>query len=167
MGTLSKSLASCGGYVAGSSALVTYLRYTLPGFIYSAGITPPNTVAALTALRVMRAEPVRLARLRERAELFLRRAREAGVDTGSSAATPIIPCIVGDSARCVLLANALFDRGISVNPILYPAVEERLARLRFFITSEHTPDQIEQTVKTLASELEGLRTAAPQPAGAQ
>jgi 7-keto-8-aminopelargonate synthetase-like enzyme len=67
----------------------------------------------------------------------------------------------------VLLANALFDRGISVNPILYPAVEEQLARLRFFITSEHTPDQIEQTVKILASELEGLRTTAPQPAGAQ
>ncbi|WP_250279551.1 type I polyketide synthase [Frankia sp. Cppng1_Ct_nod] len=156
MGTLSKSLASCGGYLAGSGALVDYLRYTLPGFIYSAGLTPPNTAAALTALRVMRAEPDRLTRLRQRSAEFLRLAREAGVNTGTSAGTPVIPCIVGDSLRCVHLANTLFERGISVNPILYPAVEERLSRLRFFITGEHTSEQIERTVQLLADELDTL-----------
>ncbi|AEH07970.1 MULTISPECIES: type I polyketide synthase [Protofrankia] len=153
MGTLSKSLASCGGYVAGRRALVGYLRYTLPGFVYSAGLTPPNTAAALAALRVMRGEPARLARLRDNSALFLRLAREAGLNTGTSAGTPIIPCIVGDSIRSVQLANTLFERGISVNPIMYPAVEERLSRLRFFITSEHTPEQIAWTVETLAGEL--------------
>ncbi len=159
MGTLSKSLASCGGYIAGNRTLVDYLRYTLPGFIYSAGLTPPNTAAALAALRVMRAEPGRLARLRDNSNLFLRLAHEAGVHTGTSAGTPVIPCIVGDSMRSVYLANTLFERGISVNPIMYPAVEERLSRLRFFITSEHTPEQIEWTVGILANELNTLASS--------
>ena len=78
-GTLSKSLASCGGYVAGSAALIQYLKYTTPGFIFSAGMTPPNAAAALAALRQMKAEPEALATLRRNSELFLR-ARERGRD---------------------------------------------------------------------------------------
>jgi len=152
-GTLSKSMASCGGYVAGRHELIEYLRYTLPGFIFSAGMTPPNAAAALAALRVMKAEPERLRRLHERAGLFFRLARDAGVNVGTSAGTPVVPCITGDSLRALSLADALFRRGISVNPILYPAVEEPLARLRFFVTAEHTSEQIERAVDALAEEL--------------
>ena len=65
----------------------------------------------------------------------------------------MVPCIVGDSALCLALAHALDDRGISVNPIMYPGVPEELARLRFFITSEHTAEQITYAVGVLAEEL--------------
>ncbi|MEU9477444.1 aminotransferase class I/II-fold pyridoxal phosphate-dependent enzyme [Streptomyces sp. NPDC048191] len=153
MGTLSKSLAGCGGYVAANRAVVDYLRYTAPGFVYSAGMTPANAAASLAALRLMRAEPERLAGLRENAALFVRLARGSGVETGSSGGTPIVPCVVGDSARTLRLARALFEQGVSVNPILHPAVPEELARLRFFVTCEHTPEQIRYTVAALAGQL--------------
>jgi 8-amino-7-oxononanoate synthase len=152
-GTLSKSLASCGGYVAGSRELIQYLKYTTPGFIFSAGMTPANAAAALAALRQMRAEPDALVALQRNAELFLELARAAGVDTGESAGTPIIPCIVGDSLKTLKLSAALLRRGINVNPILYPAVPEELARLRFFVTSCHSEEQIREAVQALAEEL--------------
>ncbi|MET9960721.1 aminotransferase class I/II-fold pyridoxal phosphate-dependent enzyme [Streptomyces sp. NPDC006326] len=159
-GTLSKALASCGGYVAGSRSVVDYLHYTVPGFVYSAGMTPADTAASLAALRLLRAEPQRVARLSENAALFARLAREAGIDTGDSHDTPIVPCIVGDSMKTLQLAQALFQQGISINPILYPAVPEELARLRFFITGDHTPDQIRRTVTVLEQELRHLTLAA-------
>ncbi|MEV7559104.1 aminotransferase class I/II-fold pyridoxal phosphate-dependent enzyme [Streptomyces sp. NPDC089795] len=158
-GTLSKALASCGGYVAGSRPVVEYLRYTVPGFVYSAGMTPADTAASLTALRMLRAEPQRVARLSENAALFVHLAREAGIDTGDSHDTPVVPCIVGDSLKTLRLAEALFGQGISVNPILHPAVPEELARLRFFITYDHTPAQIRRTVAALTRELPLLDTA--------
>ncbi|MFE4961083.1 aminotransferase class I/II-fold pyridoxal phosphate-dependent enzyme [Streptomyces sp. NPDC056653] len=153
MGTLSKSLASCGGYVAGRHELIEHFRYTLPGFIYSAGLTPPNTAASLAALQVIQEEPERLDRLHQRSALFLRLSAAAGIDVGTSEGTPVVPCITGDSEKALKLADRLYQRGISANPILHPAVEERLARLRFFVTSEHTEEQIEYTVKVMAEEL--------------
>ncbi|MET8976488.1 aminotransferase class I/II-fold pyridoxal phosphate-dependent enzyme [Streptomyces sp. NPDC004539] len=156
MGTLSKSLASCGGYVAGRHELIEHFRYTLPGFVFSAGLPPASTAAALTALRLMREEPERVTRLHDNAALFLKLAAEAGVDVGTSSGTPIVPAITGDSAKALLLADRLYARGVSANPILHPAVEERLARLRFFITSEHTEAQITTSVQILAEELTAL-----------
>ncbi|MFG1783790.1 type I polyketide synthase [Rhodococcus oryzae] len=152
-GTMSKALAGCGGYVAGSRALIQYLKYTTPGFIYSVGMTPSNAAASLAALRQMRTEPELFERLHRHSRLFLTQAVEAGLDTGDSCDTPIIPCIVGDSIKTLKLSNALLTRGINVNPILYPAVPEDQARLRFFVTSCHTDDQIRYTVKTTAEEL--------------
>lgn len=164
-GTLSKALASCGGYVAGSRTVVEYLRYTVPGFVYSAGMTPADTAASLAALRLLRTEPERVTRLAYNASLFVRLAREAGIDVGDSHDTPVVPCIVGDSLKTMKLAEALFRQGISVNPILYPAVPEEMARLRFFVTCDHTPDQIRQAVTALERELRQLdaeaATAAP------
>ena len=75
MGTLSKTLASCGGYIAGEHALVEYLKYSAPGFLYSVGMPPPAAAAALAALRVMRAEPERVACLQARGRRFLELAR--------------------------------------------------------------------------------------------
>lgn len=156
MGTLSKSLASCGGYVAGRHELIEHFRYTLPGFVFSAGLPPASTAAALTALRLIRDEPERIARLHDNAALFLRLAAEAGVDVGTSEGTPVVPAITGDSQKALHLADRLYARGISANPILHPAVEERLARLRFFITSEHTEEQITTAVRVLGEELAAL-----------
>ncbi|MFE7745047.1 aminotransferase class I/II-fold pyridoxal phosphate-dependent enzyme [Nocardia sp. NPDC057455] len=152
-GTTSKALAGCGGYVAGSAELIRYLKYTTPGFVYSVGMTPMNAAASAEAIRQLRSEGEPLERLRRNSRLFLRLAREAGVDTGDSHDTPIVPCIVGDSAKTLKLSNALLRRGINVNPILYPAVPEHLSRLRFFLTACHTDDQIRETIKILAEEL--------------
>src|SRR5262249_41370150 len=82
MGTLSKSLASCGGYIAGSRALVELLKYTNPGFVYSVGISPPNAAAALAALRELSARPKLVATVQARSKLFLELCRARGIDTG-------------------------------------------------------------------------------------
>ena len=156
MGTLSKSLASCGGYIAGSAELVEYLKYTAPGFVYSVGMSPPNAAAALAALTVLQREPQRVARLRELAALFLNMAREHGLDTGSAGGTPVVPVIVGSSVKSLRLARALFDRGINVHPIMHPAVAEDSARLRFFITTNHSQEQIRAAVLAMADELARL-----------
>ena len=160
MGTLSKTLASCGGYIAGRRTLVEYLRYTVPGFLYSVGISPCGAAAALAALRQMQAEPDRIKTLQARAALFLRLARESGLDTGNSGGTAVVPVIVGDSLLSIALSNALLARGINVQPILAPAVSEETARLRFFITSMHSEAQIRQCVSAVAEELQRLKRAA-------
>jgi 8-amino-7-oxononanoate synthase len=153
MGTLSKSCAGCGGYIAGSKALVKYLKYTAPGFVYSVGISPPNAAASLAALRLLKAEPERVQRLHERAKLFLDLAKAAGMNTGLSEGSPIIPLILGDSLKAVQLSQNLFQRGINVPFMIYPSVPKDKARLRFFLTSSHTPGQIELTIAILKEEL--------------
>lgn len=152
-GTMSKALAGCGGYVAGSAELIRFLKYTTPGFVYSVGMTPMNAAASTAAIRRLRTDRAPLQRLRRNAELFLTLAKAAGIDTGDSHDTPIIPCIVGDSLKTLKLSAALLRRGINVNPILYPAVPEDLARLRFFVTACHSEQQIREAVAILAEEL--------------
>jgi 8-amino-7-oxononanoate synthase len=157
MGTLSKSFASCGGYVCGTKQLVQFLKYTAGGFVYSVGISPANTAAALEALRQLKAHPEKVARLHERASLFLRLAKEKGIDTGFSQESAVIPAILGNSLHALSVSDALKHRGINVQPILYPAVEETAARLRFFCTATHTEQQIRETVQVLAEEIARAR----------
>jgi 8-amino-7-oxononanoate synthase len=156
MGTLSKSFGSCGGFIAGKRSLVEYLKYTAPGFVFSVGLSPPNAAAALASLRLLQKEPQRVHRLHERAALFLRLAKERGFDTGASHDSPVVPIIVGNSLHCMFLSQALFRRGINVQPIVYPAVEERAARLRFFLTSRHTEEQIRYTIDVMTEEIDKL-----------
>ncbi|MFD3327366.1 aminotransferase class I/II-fold pyridoxal phosphate-dependent enzyme [Streptomyces sp. NPDC058701] len=153
MGTLSKSFASCGGYLGGSVRMVRWLRHTLPGFVYSVGLTPANAAAALAATELITGEPHRVRALRRNSALFLGLASAAGLSTGSSAETPIVPCILGDSARTLRVAGRLFDRGVIADPIFHPAVEEGMSRLRFFVTSEHGEDDIRRAVSILAEEV--------------
>lgn len=153
MGTLSKSLASCGGFIAGERALVEHLRTLAPGFLYSVGMSPPLAAAALTALRKMRSEPERIAHLQDRGQVFLSLARSAGLDVGHSQGYAVIPVIIGSSLKAARLSATLFERGINVQPILYPAVPEKAARLRFFISSDHTHEQIEETIKVVVQEI--------------
>jgi 8-amino-7-oxononanoate synthase len=157
MGTLSKSLSSCGGYIAGSKALVEYLKYTSPGFVYSVGISPPNAASALASIQVLEREPQRVQKLHDNAALFLRLAAARGLDTGHSKGSAVVPVIVGNSFLAIKLGERLLQQGINVNPIIYPAVEDNAARLRFFITSEHTPEQIAFTVTAVADTLDALR----------
>lgn len=153
MGTLSKSFASCGGYIAGCREIVEYLKYTAPGFVYSVGISPPNTASALASIRLLKAEPERVTRLHQTAKLFLELAQAEGLNTGDSKDTPIIPIIVGKSLPCIRLSQALVNRGINVMPMVYPSAPENGARLRFFLNCTHTEEQIRLTIKTVAEEL--------------
>jgi 8-amino-7-oxononanoate synthase len=153
MGTLSKTLAACGGYIAGTRALVENLRHWAPGFLYSVGLAPPLAGAALESLAKMRREPQRVAALQARGRLFLELAKAAGIDTGTSMGLSVIPAITGSSLRATRVSNALFEQGIDVQPVLYPAVPEKTARLRFFLTCMHTEEQIRGVVATLAETL--------------
>ena len=153
MGTLSKSFGSCGGYIAGCEEVVEFLKYTSPGFVYSVGMPPSNAAAALASLKLLEEEPERVAAVQDRSRLFLQTARQHGLNTGLSHDTPVIPVIVGNSMHTLQLSHQLFERGINVQPILYPAVEESAARLRFFITATHSEEQIVSTVMAVVEEL--------------
>jgi 8-amino-7-oxononanoate synthase len=149
MGTLSKTLAGCGGFVAGTQALIDILRHLAPGFLYSVGLAPALAAGSLAALERLIAEPERVALLKERGQQFLSEARRAGLNTGTSAGYAVVPVITGSSLKAAQWANTLFEEGINVQPIFYPAVEEKAARLRFFICSTHEPEQITRTVAAL------------------
>jgi 8-amino-7-oxononanoate synthase len=149
MGTLSKSLASCGGYLAGRADLIDYLRFTLPGFVYSVGLSPANAAAAQAALALLAAEPERVKTLRARAGFFRDACRIRGLDTGASAHSAVIPVITGADELALGWAQALGDEGINVQPIFHPAVEPGKARLRFFLASDHTEAQLTRTADLL------------------
>ena len=152
MGTLSKSLVSCGGYIAGRSGLIGRLKRLVPGFVFSAGMAPAAAAAALAAVEILAAEPERVARLRRNAALFLGSLRDGGLDTGTSIGAAIVSLMTGSSIRAGKLAAALFDRGINAPPILYPAVPERAARLRFFVTAAHREAQLREAARIVIEE---------------
>jgi len=151
MGTLSKTLSACGGYIAGRAELVDYLRCAAPGFVYSVGLSPPLAAAATAALAVMLEEPWRVARLAENGRLFLAEARMAGLDTGGSIGAAIVPVIVGSSVKAARIADLLFRRGVNAQPIMFPAVPERAARLRCFLSALHDAAQIRAAVAAIAA----------------
>jgi 8-amino-7-oxononanoate synthase len=97
----------------------------------------------------MREEPARVASLQARGRFFLDGARAAGIDVGLSRGMAVVPAITGSSIRAARLAQALFERGINVQPILYPAVQENSARLRFFVSAMHTEDQLRFAIAEL------------------
>jgi 8-amino-7-oxononanoate synthase len=150
MGTLSKTLAGCGGYIAGCQPLVHMVRGDAPGSLYSVGMPPAMVAASLAALERLQAEPERVAALQANGKLFLDMARKAGLNTGHSAGYAVVPIITGSSIKAIRWAHALFEEGINVHPVFYPGVEEKAARLRFFICSTHQPEQIECTIAALA-----------------
>jgi 8-amino-7-oxononanoate synthase len=157
MGTLSKTLASGGGYIAGDRGLIEYLRFLCPGLIFSVGLSPADTAAAIAALDILEREPHRPRRLRERARFFRQVARENGLTVGGDEESPVASLIVGDDKLAMLLSQNLLERGIEVQPIVRPAVSATTARLRFFLTANHTEEQILATVPAVAQELEKLR----------
>ena len=159
MGTLSKTLSACGGYIAGRRPLVDLLRHSAPGFVYSVGLAPPLAAAAIASLAAMQAEPWRVARLQANAGQFLALARQAGLETGSSAGLGIVPVILGSSVGAARMAAALFEAGVNVQPILFPVVPERAARLRFFLSAEHTGEEIARTVAAMVAVRDGAAPA--------
>lgn len=156
MGTLSKTLAACGGFIAGSTALVETLKCRASGFVYSVGMPAAMAAAALASLDLLEREPERVARLRGLSQHFLALAKAAGLDTGTAQGFAIIPVLVGDSLRAAKLANRLFERAFNVMPIVYPAVPMQSARLRFFLSSEHREAELAAAVAATQDELARL-----------
>jgi len=159
MGTLSKTLSSCGGYVAARRQLIEWLRHTAPGFVYSVGLAPVLAASALESLRILGEEPWRVARLNAMATRLRDGLRARGLDAGASGGHAIVPLMTGSSVRAGRLSAELFRRGVNVQPITFPAVPERAARLRFFLSAEHTEEQVDRAVGIVADAAGGLAPA--------
>ena len=148
MGTLSKSASSCGGYIAGSKDLINYLRYNMGGFVFSCGITPSNAAAALKSIEIMKRDDIS-STLMDNSKYFLSQLKELSIDTGLSSDTPIVPWIIGDSDKTLMISNKLFELGVNAMPIIYPAVNEEESRIRFFISSLHTKEDLDKTIEVI------------------
>jgi 8-amino-7-oxononanoate synthase len=152
MGTMSKTLAGCGGYIAGSAALIDYLKCLSGGFVYSVGMPPVIAASVHKALEILHREPERVAKLQRNGAHFYQTAKAKGLDTHSGRGTAVAPIVVGDSFSAVILSQELGKRGINVQPVLYPAVPAKSSRLRFFLTSMHTEAQIDTALAILVEE---------------
>jgi 8-amino-7-oxononanoate synthase len=147
MGTFSKSLASLGGYVAGSKEVINFIRHNSRPYIFSAAIPPANTAAALQALRILKKEPERVTALRDIADYMREALRKKGIefrDTGAH--TPIIPIYTYQPKRTMVACNMLFERGLYVNPVLPPATPMGECLIRTSYTATHTKKQIDKAV---------------------
>ncbi len=166
MGTLSKGLGTCGGYLAGSRNLIEYLRYNLPGFVFSVGISPPLAAATLESVRQLRSNPQIMADMRRNIACFVAEAKARKLDLCLAGQTAIIPVLVGRDEDAFLLSNKMRERGVFVPPAVYPAVPKNKARLRFCVISEHKPEQIVQALDTLTALADELGIVLPSPAHA-
>jgi len=149
MGTLSKGLGTCGGYIAGEQSLIDYLRYSLPGFMFSVGISPPLAAAALEAVKIMLEGNPRVAALHDNIKYFVEGAQRRGFDTCLAKETAIIPIMVGEDNDAYELSTLMLEHGVFVPPAVYPAVPRHQARLRFCVISEHKKEQLDYALDTL------------------
>ena len=159
MGTLSKTLCACGGYIAARADLIDWLRHTAPGFVYSVGLAPPLAASAVAAYDLMVAEPWRVAKLQANAALFRDLCRARGFDTGASAGLGIVPVVLGSSVRATRVSAALLERGVNALPIIFPAVPEKAARLRFFLSAEHEETDVREAVAALVAATDSVSPA--------
>jgi glycine C-acetyltransferase len=148
MGTLSKTIPSVGGYIAGSKDLIDYLRHSVRGYIFSAALPPAQAAAAAEAFRVIMDEPWRVEQLRRNTDLFLNSLKSAGFDTLYSQ-TAIVPIICGDDDTAFEMTRACHARDLFVLPVVSPAVPQKLARLRTTVTAAHTERDIEIAVERI------------------
>jgi 8-amino-7-oxononanoate synthase len=161
MGTFSKSLASCGGFVAGPADVVEFLRIQSRAFLFTAAAVPAAVGAALAALRVVRSPdgPPLLARVLENARYLRDGLEERGfavvaaqpLPSGGDVVTPIVPVLVGDDWQAVLLWRALYDAGVFVNTALHPAVPPSGALLRTSVMATHDVPTLDRALEAFSS----------------
>ncbi len=150
MGTLSKTIPSVGGYVAGSQDLIDYLRHVSRAYIFSAALAPAQAAAANEAFKVILDEPERLVRLNRNTRLFIDGLKSSGFDTLSTS-TAIVPVLCGSDERAFAMTREAQHRDVFVLPVVSPAVPEGLARLRATITAAHEPADIEHAMDIIAA----------------
>ncbi len=150
MSSLSKSVPSAGGYIAGSADLVSYLKHASRAFVFSVAMPPASAAASLATLDVIDAEPDRVARLQAHVRRLRAGLRAGGVPVRDDP-TPIVPVIAGDDDTTLRMARFMFDRGIFALPILSPAVPPRTSRLRITVTAAHTEQEVDTIAGAVAS----------------
>ena len=155
MGTFSKSLASLGGFVAGSHDAINYLKHNARALLFSASIPPASAATVLKALEVIKREPERIKHLWENTHYAKKLLVENGFDIGHST-TPIIPIHVGDDVKTYVLATRMLQDGVYVNPVVHPAVEKGKAILRYSLMATHTKEQIERSIDSLIKSSKNL-----------
>jgi glycine C-acetyltransferase len=145
MGTLSKTIPSIGGYIAGDSDLITYLRHSIRSFVFSAALPPASAAAAKASFEVIEAEPERVNTLQANVNYFINGLQERGFNTLKSE-TPIVPIIAGDDERAWMMAKLSQDQGVFVLPVVSPAVPAGTSRIRANVTAGHTLAEIEHAM---------------------
>jgi 8-amino-7-oxononanoate synthase len=148
-GTFSKSLASIGGFVAGSENVIHYLKHHSRPLIFTAALPASNTAGVLAALEVLRSEPERRAQLWANTRRFQDGMRSLGYDIGETE-TPIVPVLIGTMERTFLFWRKLFDAGVFTNPVMPPAVPPSACRLRTSLMATHTFEQIDFCLEQFA-----------------
>jgi 8-amino-7-oxononanoate synthase len=151
MGTFSKSLASCGGFISGPADVIDFLRVQSRAFMFTAAAVPAAIGSALGALRIIRSpEGAELMeRLRDNAQYLELRLKELGftvLGSRSDLTTPIVPVLIGDDWEAALMWKALFDAGVYVNVALYPAVERGAALLRTSVMATHEREHLDRAL---------------------
>jgi 8-amino-7-oxononanoate synthase len=148
MGTLSKTIPSVGGYVAGDKALIQFLRHTSRAYIFSAALPPAQAAAANEAFQVILDEPERVEKLNKNSEQFIKGLQARGFDTINTA-TAIVPVLCGSDEQAFLMTGEAQRHDLFVLPVVSPAVPVGLARLRATVTAAHEPDDIEHAMNIL------------------
>ncbi len=141
MGTLSKTIPSVGGYVAGGREVIDYLKHVARAFVFSAALPPAQVAAANESFKVIEDEPERVKTLQRNIKLFLGGLKERGFNTLKSE-TPIVPIICGEDDRAFQMTRLCQEENIFVLPVVSPAVPLGLARLRANVTAAHSEDDI-------------------------
>jgi 8-amino-7-oxononanoate synthase len=149
MGTLSKTIPSVGGYVAGDQDLIKYLRHQARGYVFSAALPPAQAAAALESFKVIQDEPWRVETLRENSQHFIQGLKDRGFDTLRSE-TAIVPILCGSDDSAFRVARESHRENVFVLPVVSPAVPEGMARLRATVTAAHSADQIENAMDVFA-----------------
>ena len=150
MGTLSKTIPSVGGYIAGNKELINYLRNHNRAYMFSAALPPAQTAAANEAFKVILDEPWRVEKLRQNGELFISGLKSAGFDTLLTT-TAIVPVLCGSDELAFTMTREVQHHDVFVLPVVSPAVAEGLARLRATVTAAHEPSEIERAIDVIAT----------------
>jgi glycine C-acetyltransferase len=149
MGTLSKTIPSVGGYIAGRKDMINYLRHSTRAYIFSAALPPAQAAAAKAAFEVILDEPWRVEKLRQNAEQFITGLKQAGFDTLDTE-TAIVPVVCGEDEIAYRMTQYAQHRDVFVLPVVSPAVAPGLARLRATVTAAHEPDEIDHAMSIIA-----------------
>ncbi len=150
MGTFSKSLATVGGFIAGSSDVIDFIRHEARSAIFSAAPPPSSMAAAIKALEIIEREPQRRKNLWENARFMKRELETLGFDTGQSE-SPVIPLVVGEDVAAFVMTRKLQDRGVFANPVISPAVPKGRSMMRTSYMATHTMEHLEFALEAFAA----------------